>query len=312
MPATLAPVSAGLLIVPLAAFPGLAHVLTTGVLYLDGSNREVFWRRFATFYAAPALLAVLSVLLVWSSPSWLVTALLLAAVYHNTRQSLGILNLTRRLGGPTQTPLRGPEEALVWTTNLACLVSSRALGRAEPGLGPIPATAWAVALLALGVYLHRLLAARGPHPPLSHFAFLVVSATLAWPVLAIDSALLAWALMSFPHQMQYLGLFWTCARRRYVDEGRGRGAHPLLRLMARDLVACLALLGGVACGLRFLEVAGPSPLMGVATGFVLAATLCHYWLDAFVWRGRDPAMRELLVGHLGKRAVPSGGAVAVA
>jgi len=291
------PAGAPLLLVGLAAFPGLAHVLSTAAVYLDRSNRALFRRRSAQFYLAPALLVAAGALLALASPRGLTPLLLLAAVLHNTRQSTGILCLTRR-GAMLPAELRPKEEALVWSANVACL--------AWTPLVPLPfvlraclgAASALAALVALALWAAALRREPLEDLPSRHLGFLLVSATLSWPLVAVADPLAAWALMALPHQAQYLGVFWTCQQRRYVALAGRDEAHPLLRASLRDPWLGMALLAAAALLLRGLEAAGPGAWQSVAFACVLSLTLAHYWLDAFLWRARDPELRSLLLAYL--------------
>lgn len=280
-------------VIALAAIPSLAHILSTGTVYLDAGNRRRFRQSARVFYLAPLLILALAALLQWASPSWLTAALLLLAVHHNTRQSTGILNLTRRLDG--RGAHRRLEEGLVWAGNLACLTWTPLLPWPDATRAVLQPLTGAVFLATLGSYLWE---ARAAPPQGLHRVFLLVSVSLSWPLVAVREPLLAWALMSLPHQAQYLGVFWTCQRNRYDDAGLRQEAAPLLRTLTQDLVLCGLFLTAAAALLLALESGTAGRISGVFTAVVLAFTLGHYWLDAFLWRGRDPEMRELLLDHL--------------
>jgi hypothetical protein len=290
------PAGTPLLLVGLAGFPGLAHILSTPAVYLDRSNRALFRRRALQFYVAPALLVAAGSALAVGSPRGLTPLLLLAAVFHNTRQSTGILCLTRR-SAALPRELRPREEGLVWAANLACLVWTPLVPLPAPlrlSLGAVTLAGVLVALVLWALALRREPFASAPS---RHLAFLLVSATLSWPLAAVADPLAAWALMALPHQAQYLGVFWTCQQRRYRALG-GDQAHPLLRSMVRDPWLGMTLLAAAALLLRGLEAAEPGAWQRAALACVLSLTLAHYWLDAFLWRARDPEMRGLLLAHL--------------
>jgi len=281
-----------LTLVALAAIPGLAHILSTGTVYLDAQNRRLFRDSGHVFYVAPILIVALAGALTWSSPGWLTPILLLTAVHHNTRQSTGILNLTRRARGTGA--LRGTEEALVWAGNAACLAWSPWLDWAAPFL-PVRLLAGTALVAITAVYLGK---ARHAPPRGLHGAFLLIAATLSWPLVAVGDPLVGWALMALPHQAQYLGVFWTCQRQRYRNPERRRQAAPLLRLLTEDAVFCALFLAALASALAYLQAGAGGTAQQVAIGAVLACTLVHYWLDAFLWRARDPKLRSLLIDHL--------------
>ena len=280
-------------LVALAAIPSLAHILSTGTVYLDGGNRRLFRGRARTFYIAPLLILALAGVLSWTSPVWLPGALLLAAVHHNTRQSTGILNLTRRLHG--RQDLRSREEALVWAGNVACLAWTPLLSWPDAVRAVLVPLTGVSFLVLVASYLWD---AKATPPQGLHRTFLLVSLSLSWPLVAVSDPLLAWALMSLPHQAQYLGVFWTCQRNRYDDSRLREEAAPLLQTLTRDFVLCALVLATLAAALRALETGTLGLVQGVFTAVVLALTLGHYWLDAFLWRGRDPELRGLLLDHL--------------
>ena len=280
-------------VVALAAIPSLAHILSTGTVYLDARNRCLFRGSPRVFYFAPLLILALAGLLRWISPPWLPGALLLVAVHHNTRQSTGILNLTRRLHGGQG--FRRVEEVLVWAGNGACLAWTPLLSWPDGARAVLEPLTGVVFLIVLAFYLRD---ARASPPQGLHRIFLLVSLSLSWPLVAVGDPLLAWALMSLPHQAQYLGVFWTCQRNRYDDPRLREEAAPLLKTLTRDWVLCALVLCTLAAALRALETGTGGPIQDVFTAVVLAMTLGHYWLDAFLWRGRDPALRGLLLDHL--------------
>ena len=280
-------------VVALAAIPSLAHILSTGTVYLDARNRRLFRESARVFYLAPLLILAFAGVLRWTSPPWLAGALLLVAVHHNTRQSTGILNLTRRLQG--SRGFRNPEEALVWAGNVACLAWSPLFSWPDGLRAVLQPLAAAAFVGVLGSYFWK---ARATLPRGLHGTFLLASVSLSWPLLAVRDPLLAWALMTLPHQAQYLGVIWTCEQNRYDDPGQRQHAAPLLRALTRDWVLCAAFLAALAAALRALEAGAAGSIAGATTVVVLALTLAHYWLDAFLWRGRDPELRGLLLDHL--------------
>jgi hypothetical protein len=287
-------------LVALTAIPSLAHILSTGTVYLDAGNRRLFREKARVFYFAPLLILAFAGLLRWTAPPWLPQALLLLAVHHNTRQSTGILNLTRRLQGSQDGRRR--EEALVWAGNVACLAWTPLFSWPDGVRSVLQPLTAMVLIGALASYSWK---ARATPPQGLHGTFLLVSVSLSWPLLAVRDPLLAWALMTLPHQAQYLGVFWTCQRNRY-DDPRLRGdAAPLLKALARDWVLCAAFLAALAAALRGMEAGAAGSVAGMATVVVLAMTLAHYWLDAFLWRGRDPDLRGLLLDHLRPMAASS-------
>lgn len=285
------------LLVFLAAFPGLAHILSTPAVYLDGSNRALFRRRATQFYVAPALIAAAGASLAVVAPGDLAPVLLVAAVLHNTRQSTGILCLTRR-GAALPPELRWAEETLVWAVNLACLLWTPLVPLPASLRIPLAAATGVAALAALS----RWVRAFGRRPrtgtPSRHLFFLLVSSTLSWPLAVVSDPLVGWALMALPHQAQYLGMFWTCQQRRYAEPASREQAHPLLRALVRDPWLAMALLATAALLLRGLEAGEPGIWQRAAFACVLSCTLAHYWLDAFLWRARDPELRRLLIAHV--------------
>ncbi len=292
-----APTVAWLVLVPLAAFPGLAHVFSTSIVYLDGYNRSVFARRSRIFYHAPlGLLLAAAAILWWVPPAPAETLLLLVAIWHNTRQSLGILNLTRRAAGGDDAT-RHSEHAFVWTGNAACLAFAAAPVLPSAAVWPLRITA----LLAIAAALAAVVRdhARRPAPRrAAHWAFLWISASLAWPLVAVGERLLAWALMSLPHQVQYLGILWTAQGRRYGVDAASESAHPILLRLVRDGILFCSVLAAAAALALAVEGAPAGTLQRLGALLVMGATLSHYWLDSFLWRWRDPEIRGLLLAPL--------------
>jgi hypothetical protein len=106
------------------------------------------------------------------------------------------------------------------------------------------------------------------------------------------------------HWFQYIGLNWRLVRRKY-NGGSENANLPLTRPILLFLTTCLTLM------LINLTLSATTHIPGIqeyAKSFVIGVLIglvhIHYFLDAFMWRFREPYQRTAILPYLIDRSNP--------
>ena len=290
----------------------LPHNFQTWTLtVLDRGDRARNGRTYLT--AAVAIALVLTLPLIFSPEGlfpWVRDAVVYWGYYHLVRQHYGLQRLYERraaLAGAPVSPLESKLYArfidvvsygpLLIRFRDRELMTIHAPGRDVWVRHPLlpeaawkaVAAVWLLAILAAAVH-HAVLLARGRRDLLPR-ALLLCSITLAFGLatLACGNVIVAIAIVTTFHNLQYLGLVWFHNTTRAGlgeagDEPRGENAPvDWLRSGRRGLYAA----GTYGYGLALLAPIAIFPAVPFAELPLTFAVALHYYVDSRAWRFQD-------------------------
>jgi hypothetical protein len=265
---------------------------------LDPEDRARHGRRYAL--AALAIFVAFGGAL-WLSPKliypWLRDGLLYWGYYHLVRQHYGFQRIyQRKLGGVSQRESFWTSRYLEAVCLLPLLWRFRDPARMTVDAGGVRfwihhplfsrsaflacvALEALVVLAALAAQLWML--ARGRRGLLPR-ALLLLSVTLAFGAAGLEkNVLVAVALLTTFHNLQYIGLVWFHNATR-AGRGEARGNRPVVWIQTNrlPLYAGMSLLYGLALFLPRI-LAGGARLAELPVTFVVAL---HYYVDGRAWR----------------------------
>ncbi|MBK7864532.1 MAG: hypothetical protein IPJ65_39215 [Archangiaceae bacterium] len=269
---------------------------------LDEEDRAKNGRRYAV--AALVIMLALAVPMVLSPDGvypWVRDALIYWGYYHLVRQHYGFQRLyERKMGGVSDRESWWYGRYLDAVSYLPLLIRFR-----DPELMTIrvgesastlhhPALPGPVALGLLGVYgaaivaaavHHAWAAARGRKVWVPRALLLLsVTACFALAALVVSDLIVAIAIVTTFHNIQYLGLVWFHNRNR-ADAQQTHGNAPIGWLAARRfaLYAAVSIVYGLIIFAPRAAIRG-TRLAELPLGLVVAL---HYYVDARLWRFKD-------------------------
>ena len=265
---------------------------------LDPGDREKQGRRYAL--AAAVLLVAFGGSSLFAPESvfpWLRDALLYWGYYHLIRQHYGFQRIyQRKMGGVGSREnfwvSRYLEAVcvlpLLWRFHDPEWMTIDAAGvRFQIHYFPLPHAAYqaAVALFLLivvaMVIAHIVLFARGRRGLLPR-ALLLLAVTLAFGAAGLEkNVLIAVALLTTFHNIQYIGLVWFHNRTR-AERGEARGNPAIAWLQARHIATYIGISMLYGLVLFFPRIAGSRARLAELPVTLVVAL--HYYIDGRAWR----------------------------
>lgn len=296
---------------------GPFHGGPTWFVYFDRRN-IAHWGsspgKATIFFILPPALMLLSVVGMLTVPHITNAVYIFWTVQHLVQQNFGILSLYHNHGANEAVPDRVLEKASLY---FSCLASTliMVLRLNFEGLGSIPGlplVIWTAAFAAFGanctyiaVTVKQLRAGKSLNVPALVFWLLSVCFFLPAAFLGRTGyhALLIPLVL---HWFQYIGLNYVLVGRKYAGEDGANlpSSHPLalLTLVCLLTVAAVLAMNIAALADNALSVTARRMLVGAVFGL----SIVHYYLDAFIWRFREPYQRQAILPYLlAGRAVSS-------
>ncbi|MBS1953673.1 MAG: hypothetical protein JST89_05800 [Cyanobacteria bacterium SZAS-4] len=288
---------------------GPFHQGLTWFQYFDKANLQQYSHSQNLFWAfvAPILVVVFSTLTYWFSPPLLLFVYVVWTIQHIAKQNIGILLLYHNQARNEAIVPRDIEARSIETS--AALFSFLFLN------GFIAQTGWVavavhllIAFLSIeliwltvrfAMNLKRQVSVDGKSLNAPALVFWTLSCLAFIPfALAKDygQGLFVALIM---HWFQYVGLNAMLVRRKYSVESNKRlliGGKPLLLFAGVGILFAL-----VSMPVQAFAINPVNPnnwTLRILVGFVYGLTLSHYFLDAFIWRFREPFNRAAILSYL--------------
>ncbi|MBI3262843.1 MAG: tetratricopeptide repeat protein [Acidobacteria bacterium] len=302
-----------------ASFGALGHHLP-GMMRAYG-DRFLFERFKYRFVLTPLLLGGTCLLFAVRQLNAIVLVAYLWGVWHGLMQTYGFLRiydakvgsvsrLTARLDSAMCVTWFGAAVLLAPTRMTKILTDYYQAGGAvvSPAIVGVLTGVWLIAtgLVTLGFVGHLLYdRARGNAQSPAKLVLLAISIAFWWySNVAVSNMLVGIALFEIFHDVQYLTIVWIFNLNR-VDRNPGVGRFT--RFLFRRSWGLAGLYVGLVAAYGSLNLIPPGlssqtlsrSLMGVLT----ASALLHFYYDGFIWKVREPAVRESL-GLGAQRARP--------
>jgi Flp pilus assembly protein TadD len=300
-----------------ASFGAVGHHLP-GMMRAYG-DCDLFARFKYRFLAAPLFLAGTCVLFVVRDLNAIVLIAYLWGVWHGLMQTYGFLRIyDAKVGAVAKRTARIDLAMCLTWFGAAVLLSPTRMGKVlgdyyraggaaiAPSVVETITSLWLAATIAATVAFaaHTALESRrGRAPNPAKLALLVVSIAFWWySNVAVSNMLVGIALFEVFHDVQYLTIVWIFNVNRVErNPGIGRFTRFLFRRSWALGGLYLGLIGAYGA-LNLLPAGVSNPAIGRAlTGLLTASALLHFYYDGFIWKVREPVVRESL-GVAGSRA----------
>lgn len=286
------------------------HFGSTWFIYFDKINRAHYYKNPGIYYITPLALFAGALMLGYAQPLLLSALVSAISLYHVTKQNIGILQLYRVRSKDFDPHIKKIENATVFSaTFFFGGYGALHLAEFQPFLAPVRLLAeigvWVLFISAvigfLGVLYFYLRKETLSLPRASFFALsmLMYSPYLYIALLMQSNFQMETATLTalLAHYMQYLGLVWLMQRNKYRYDSTFGTENPFLATISQNLLYGFVLILGYAALMAYFRWIIPSQatsdtLVRVVPHIVLAFTLVHFYIDSFIWRFRDPFIKE--------------------
>jgi len=278
--------------------------------YLDKRNRAYYngtVPRFITFILGPWLVVLASMLLAVYSTDLLYGIFILWTIQHLTQQNVGILLLYHNHNAgeaivPRKIELNSLYSAAILCTLIVCKHTNLFFFGAYPHvkLIVILASFWTAAAIILYLFALCRQVSEGKAMNVPAFMFWVISVLFFAPSTVISAGPFKTLLIPLMmHWFQYIGLNYMLTIKKY-SSAQQRQFLPL----SHPLVLLTLVGSGTVLGLIFMSFL-PQPTVAAAEwkqrmayGFGIGLSNIHYYVDAIIWRFREPFQREAVIPYL--------------
>ncbi|CAN5419410.1 hypothetical protein BH10CYA1_BH10CYA1_02390 [soil metagenome] len=288
---------------------GPFHQGLTWFQYFDKANLQQYSARKNLFWAfgAPAVVIALATVAYWFSPPLLLFVYVVWTIQHIAKQNVGILLLYHNHARNEAIVPRDIETRSVETS--AALFSFLFLNGFIAQSGWIPtAVHLLIAFLSIelvwlmvrfSISLKEQVSLEGKALNAPALVFWMISCLAFIPfALAKDYGQGLFVALVM-HWFQYVGLNAMLVRRKYsTDATKDQliGGRPAALFFTVGLLFAL-----VAMPVEAFAINGINPnqwALRILVGIVYGLTLSHYFLDAFIWRFREPFNRTAILSYL--------------
>lgn len=286
---------------------GPLHFGATWFAYFDKKNLGHYWgdkRKRAVFFLMPAIIVALTMIGVVVSRPLIVFIWQVWSIQHLVQQNVGILLLYHRPNGGEAVASRAIEaKSLQLAAIFFYLVFFHRVM-----LGPLSfvlvdvVTILSLLATIVAVYLYIAQLIR----QLQQGRYLNVPAFLFWIFSLFCLAPLAYLGQHYAdgfmipltvHWFQYIAINYLLVKRKYTTAAVSNlpGSHPVVLFASVCLVMLLVMFALDVLRRMWL----PQTIMHTAAeGLLMSIALTHYYLDAFLWRFRDPFQRENVLPYV--------------
>jgi len=279
---------------------GLTHFGSTWSFYFDRENLAHFAENRWVFYYIPVcILGVAVVLTVAGQRDWIAIITYWFSGFHVMKQSTGFVALYRSRLGLFDPVDRKIDNAAVLGTSTYCLFA-RYANRTDFGYEAILQTptgdvllavARAVLAVVLAIWAWRAVGRIRKHGTASIPITLASTASVVMfvPFLYVHDMRSALMTNLIGHYAQYLGLVWIINRRKYTADTLPRYRSGFLSAVSQNSAYLLLVLVGYA-----LVIAVGTAVTPVFIGLIWI----HFFVDRYLFRFRDPFVRQSLLPYL--------------
>jgi hypothetical protein len=287
---------------------GPFHQGATWFAYLDQGNRTEFsstFKKRLIFFVAPVAITLVSMAMAVFPPTYtlLIAVWTVWSLQHLVQQNVGILLLYHNHGKQEAIVPKVLEARSLQVPAIAfgLIFFFRVLMRGSLPQIMLPVIA-CVSIYAVVVVVRYLLSLSSQ---MKSGAYLNMPAFLFWLCSAISLLPLAFLGKGWEdgyivpitaHWFQYIALNYVLVKNKYQKEQVSALpiAQPLVLFFAVCLLIVIAMMG-----VSLVKVYTVDSLASKAmAGFVLGLGNVHYFLDAFMWRFREPSRRAAILPYL--------------
>jgi lipoprotein NlpI len=302
-----------------ASFGAVGHHLP-GMMRAYG-DRLLFERFRSRFVLAPLLLGGICLLFAVRELTAMVLVAYVWGVWHGLMQTYGFLRIYDAKVGSVSRLIARLDFAMCVSWFVAAVLASptrmtkvltdyyKAGGWAiHPAIITGLTAAWLAATAAVTlVYVWQLLRRYRRGEPINIATLLLMTTSIAfwwYSNVLVGSMLVGIALFEIFHDMQYLTIVWIFNLNR---ADRTPTVGRFTRFLFRRSWGLVGLYVGLIAAYGSLNLIPPfieSPgLSRALTGLLTASALLHFYYDGFIWKVREPSIRESL-GLASRQARP--------
>jgi hypothetical protein len=293
---------------------GPLHLGATVFPYLDKKNIQHFWQnpvKRRIFFYAPPIIFALTIALSFICVQLVVFVFLVWTIQHIVQQNVGILLLYHRPNSEEASVDRVLEARSMQLPALffSLLYFHRVLMNNMPllVLNVCQVIVFILAVLSIRMYIGSLSKQikAGKQLNMSAFYFWLFSVFCLAPIGFMGKDYTsAFIIPLTAHWFQYLVINAVLVKRKYIGNSAYQNnlpkTHPLVLFMITCILVCMIVLSATVVSSL---VKNGTILYCIVGGTVTATGLIHYFLDAFLWRFRDPFLRETVLPFLKNRAL---------
>jgi len=286
---------------------GPLHQGATWFAYFDKKNREYFVSTPANrfiFFFGPPLIIIASVFAAIYALQLFVAIGMIWALQHIVQQNIGILLLYHNHGrgeAIVARPLEArTQQFAACTFFLIFFYRVFLLGRAGEIVLPVIAVFALYTTFLIVKYLRTLgqQLRQGSYLNVPAFLFWCLSVLCLWPMaFVVNSFAEGYLIPVTVHWSQYLILNYVLVKNKYSEEQLKNICipRPLLLLFS----VCVTLLAiNLFLQFGFDALTKHKLFLGICFGLMNGIGLVHFFQDAFLWRFRDPYLRQAILPHL--------------
>ncbi len=285
------------------------HFGSTWFIYFDKKNRDYFRQHALTYYGLPVLIFVVVMVLGYYNEVLLAILISTVSLYHVTKQSLGILQLYRVRNKEFAPAVRKTENATIfaWTLFFAGAGALRLpnfIHMFVPIFPLVKLSVWtmlALAILGTVIVVWQYLKRERNSVPKTLFllnAAIMYAPYLYAAVILVDIYQMEIATLTslITHYMQYMGLVWLINRNKYGAETEYAKQNKFLHALSSNYGYIIAAILGYALLMAYFRWGASTSSSALVSktipNIVLALTAIHFYIDAFIWKFRNPFYKE--------------------
>ncbi len=287
------------------------HFGSTWFIYFDKKNQAHYSTKYITYYIIPAFIFAVVLAIGVRDPVLLYVLIAIVSFYHVSKQSVGILQLYRVRNKEFNVTERYAEMAAIFAWGLTFAsygamqlpmfadIFGSMLGIIRYGVYML-----CVCAILLTVYILVCFIRRNENS-LPKNLFLAVSVLLYLPYVYTPSLMLktnvfeiATLTSLIPHYMQYMGLVWLINKNKYAPGTTFGTENPMLARISGRVVYILGIIMAYAALMGYLYFVAPQYTNVLSVAFpaiVSGFMMIHFYIDAFIWRFKDPHIRETVL-----------------
>jgi hypothetical protein len=289
---------------------GPFHQGPTWFAYFDKKNREHYLsnpKKRIIFFVAPFAIILLTIL--GARYAWTLTIgiWMLWSVQHLVQQNVGILLLYHNHGKgeaivPRPLEVRTQHAAAL---SFGLLFFNRVVMNYEfpVFMNTLLGASLAYTLIVSAKYIMELRTQikSGAYLNVPATGFWVMSMFSLWPLAFLGKSFDDGYLIPLTvHWFQYIGLNYILVKNKYSGTADQLGNLPLAKPFILFFAICLAFVA-INFGLSYTErsqILVTDWERSIVLGLILGLGLVHYFLDAFLWRFREPYQRQAILPYL--------------
>lgn len=291
------------------------HFGSTWFIFFDKKNRAHYRKHAFTYYVMPVIIMLAVLAIGYVNQSFLIILIAIASLYHVTKQNIGILQLYRMRNKETDLFEKKIETYTIfaWTLFFGVYGALQLPNFIKILVPVLPVIRIGCAALLVCAVIGSILLLqqffRRKKNSLPKNVFLVTSILMYSPYIYASVFLvniyqmeIATLTSLIAHYMQYIGLVWLININKYASDGTETAKNNrLLHVISKSYGYIVAAIVAYALFTAFLRWGIPpkyTVLFAIVPNIVAGLMVIHFYIDSFIWRFRDPFVRETVLPYI--------------